>query len=173
MPSRKAPAKATAKASAAPFSLADSLIESFAINNRINEYLLLAIPDAAWRAEPPNGKGRTIAAIFAHIHNVRGMWLKVCAKGSGTTGKLDRLTCSKHEVLRALDESWRALEEVLQASLSADGRVRGFKPDAGAFLGYLIAHDAHHRGQITMLARQLGQPIPDSAMMGMWEWGKR
>jgi len=38
---------------------------------------------------------------------------------------------------------------------------------------YLIAHDAHHRGQIAMLARQTGQPIPQKAMFGMWEWGVR
>ena len=36
----------------------------------------------------------------------------------------------------------------------SDGRVKGFRPDVAGFLGYLIAHDAHHRGQITMLARQ-------------------
>jgi uncharacterized damage-inducible protein DinB len=41
------------------------------------------------------------------------------------------------------------------------------------FLGYLIAHDAHHRGQITMLARQLGHPLPQKAMFGMWEWNSR
>jgi uncharacterized damage-inducible protein DinB len=37
---------------------------------------------------------------------------------------------------------------------------KGFRPDVAGFLGYLIAHDAHHRGQITMLARQLGHPLP-------------
>jgi uncharacterized damage-inducible protein DinB len=41
------------------------------------------------------------------------------------------------------------------------------------FIGYLIAHDAHHRGQIAMLARQLGYPLPQKAMFGMWEWGSR
>jgi uncharacterized damage-inducible protein DinB len=46
-------------------------------------------------------------------------------------------------------------------------------PDVAGFVGYLIAHDAHHRGQITMLARQSGHAIPQKAMFGMWEWGVR
>lgn len=46
---------------------------------------------------------------------------------------------------------------------------KGFRPDVAGFLGYLIAHDAHHRGQITMLAQQLGHPLPQKAMFGMWE----
>jgi uncharacterized damage-inducible protein DinB len=51
--------------------------------------------------------------------------------------------------------------------------VKSFKPDVAAFFGYLIAHDAHHRGQIAMLARQVGHPLPQKAMFGMWEWGSR
>jgi uncharacterized damage-inducible protein DinB len=164
MPSKKAPE---------PFVVVDSLIAAFSTNNRLNEYLLKAVPDAAWRAEPPNGKGRTIAAIFSHMHNVRGMWLKVAAKGTEIPEKLERDKCTKAEVEEALDQSWRALETVLQQSLSSDGRIKGFKPDAGGFLGYLLAHDAHHRGQISMLARQVGHPISQAAMFGMWEWGVR
>jgi len=37
----------------------------------------------------------------------------------------------------------------------------------------LIAHEAHCRGQIAMLARQAGHAIPQKAMFGMREWGMR
>lgn len=164
MPSKKAPE---------PFVVIDSLIAAFAVNNRLNEYLLKAIPEAAWRAEPPNGKGRTVAAIFSHMHNVRGMWLKVAAKGIEIPEKLERDKCTKAEVSESLDKSWRALEALLREAFTTDGRIKGFKPDVGGFLGYLLAHDAHHRGQIAMLARQVGHPISQAAMFGMWEWGSR
>ena len=65
-----------------PFVLADALLAAYATNDRINQYLLENLPNEAWRAEPPDGKGRTIADIVAHIHNVRVMWLKAAAKGS-------------------------------------------------------------------------------------------
>ena len=47
------------------------------------------------------------------------------------------------------------------------------KPDAASFLGYLTAHDAHHGGQIALLARQCGHPLSKSAGFGIWEWGTR
>jgi uncharacterized damage-inducible protein DinB len=156
-----------------PFAVVDSLLAAFATNNRIDEFLIRAVPDAAWRATPPGGKGRTIASMAAHIHNVRLMWLKSAAKDAALPAKLEGETCAKEDAIRALDESWRALEIVLRASLSAGGAIGGFKPDAAGFLAYLLAHDAHHRGQIAMLARQLGRPVSQSVGYGLWEWGTR
>ena len=163
--------------SADPFVLSDALLRAFDINQRINEYLLYeGLSDAAWSAEPPGGKGRTIRAIAAHMHNVRGMWLK--ATGAAVvTAKLDKDSCTRAQAIKALTASHAALREVLEQSLSADasqqGKIKGFKPDVAAFVGYLIAHDAHHRGQISMLARQVGHAVPQKVMFGVWEWGSR
>jgi uncharacterized damage-inducible protein DinB len=35
---------------------------------------------------------------------------------------------------------------------------------------YMITHEAHHRGQICMLAHQLGYPLPKKAVAEMWSW---
>ena len=75
--------------------------------------------------------------------------------------------------MRALEHSRLALCAVISGALATDGRIKGFRPDVAGFLGYLIAHDAHHRGQVAMLARQVGHPLPQKAMFGMWEWGTR
>lgn len=176
-PARKTAAKSVARPGAkteasAPFDVGAALLQAFATNDRINQYLLAHLPDAAWRAEPPNGKGRTIAAIVAHLHNVRVMWLKTIA-GATVPAQLDRLTVTPAQAADALADSRAALLDVLATALAGDGRVKGFKPDAVGFFGYLVAHDAHHRGQIAMLARQVGYPLPQSAMFGMWEWGSR
>jgi uncharacterized damage-inducible protein DinB len=159
------------KKPAAPFVLSEALLSAFDTNDRINQYLLENLPAEAWRAEPPGKKGRDVAGIVAHMHNVRVMWLKA-TKGK-VPEQLDRLTVTPAQAKKALDASRAALREVLQAALEGDGRVKGFRPDAAGFAGYLIAHDAHHRGQITMLARQSGHALPQKAMFGMWEWGVR
>jgi uncharacterized damage-inducible protein DinB len=39
-------------------------------------------------------------------------------------------------------------------------------------LTYLIQHDAHHRGQICMLARDLGHTFNGGDGMRMWGWKK-
>jgi uncharacterized damage-inducible protein DinB len=158
---------------AAPFSLPDALLNAFAINDRINRYMLENLPPEAWRAEPPGGKGRTVAAIAAHMHNVRVMWLKAAAKESKIPEQLDKAKVTMKQAVAALEESREALSAVLKSALESDGRIKGFKPDAAAFFGYLIAHDGHHRGQIAQLARQVGHPLPQKAMFGMWEWGSR
>jgi uncharacterized damage-inducible protein DinB len=155
------------------FSLSQALLAAFDTNDRINQYLLENLPAEAWRAEPPSGKGRDIAAVVAHMHNVRVMWLKAAAKGSTIPEQLDRSKVTTAQAAKALEQSREALAAVLKAALESDGRVKGFRPDVAGFFGYLIAHDAHHRGQICMLARQVGHPLPQKAMFGMWEWGTR
>jgi uncharacterized damage-inducible protein DinB len=160
-----------AKKSAAPFVVTEALLVAYATNDRINRYLIENLAEEVWRAEPP--KGRTIAAIVAHMHNVRLMWLKSAAPGSTIPDQLDRHDVTAKQAIAALEKSHDAIAAVLGAALRGDGRVRGFRPDAAGFLGYLISHDAHHRGQISMLARQLGHPISQKTMFGIWEWGSR
>lgn len=161
------------KTAALQFSTHDALLHAYATGSRINIYLINAVPDAAWRAKLPGGKGREIGSIAGHLHNVRLLWLKSAGKTPSLPAKLETETCTQAEVVVALTESAAALATVLSDALATDGRIKGFKPDAASFFAYLIAHDAHHRGQITMLARQLGHPVSQSAMFGLWEWGTR
>jgi uncharacterized damage-inducible protein DinB len=159
------------KKAIAPFVPAEAMLSAFDTNDRINQYLLDNLPAEAWRAEPPANKGRDIAGVVAHMQNVRVMWLKA-TKGD-VPDQLDRLSVTPFQAKHALESSRAALHEVLRSSLAGDGRIKGFRPDVAGFVAYLIAHDAHHRGQITMLARQAGHAIPQKAMFGMWEWGVR
>src|SRR5579872_4010078 len=116
-----------------PFDLKSSILSAFAINDRINRYLIENIAEEAWSAKPPEGKGRTIAAIAAHIHNVRLMWLK--AIGATTLpAKIDDTATAK-QTLKAFRESHDALAAVLAKSLET-GQVKGFKPDVMAFYAY-------------------------------------
>jgi len=58
-----------------------------------------------------------------------------------------------------------------------EGRVRQFLrdgwarpwPAGAAMFAYMISHDAHHRGQVCMLAHQLGFPIKDAYKIWHWE----
>jgi len=149
-----------------------ALLNAFNTNDRINHYLIENLPASAWNEKPPGGKGRTIRAIVAHMHNVRVMWLKA-AKAEKIPEQLDRATITPAEAKSGLESSRSALDILIRGALEGNGRIRNFRPDVTGFVGYLIAHDAHHRGQIAMLARQLGYPLPQKAMFGMWEWGSR
>jgi len=149
-----------------------SLLETFAINEKANQLLLSHIAEAAWQAPPPSGKGRSIGAIAAHIHHVRLMWLSAADKSGKHPAKLDPDKATRAQVQSSLKASAASIHALLEKALNDPaGKVPHFKPDVVAFVGYLIAHDSHHRGQIAMLARQVGHPVPTQTGFGLWEWG--
>ena len=164
---------ATRKTDSQPFDVIAGFLAAHDTNDRINHYLIEHLPLEAWHADPPTGKGRTVAAQFAHIHNVRLMWLKAAGYSGEMPVKLEGDAVSPTQAADALRASGAALRTVLAESLAAGGKIKGFKPDVASFMAYLFAHDVHHRGQISMQARHTGHKLPQSAMFGLWEWGTR
>jgi uncharacterized damage-inducible protein DinB len=152
----------------------DQLLETWAIHDRINLYLLDAVSDEALRAAL-SPKSRTVWGQFAHLHNVRLLWLKAAAPEllEGLT-KLETKTIGEKSNLReALSASGAAIAQLLRKAFAAGGKVKGFKPHAVAFLGYSISHESHHRGQIGWILKHSGHPLDQKTAYGMWEWGVR
>ncbi len=172
------PASATIRA----FDPIAAMLAAFDTNQQMNELLLQNVAAEAWGVEPPQPpskddkkakkQGRTIAAIAAHMHNVRLMWLKA-VKYPDLPEKADPAKLTAKEATELLQESHKGLRQVLESSLTGTGKIPNFPPDVARFHAYLIAHDAHHRGQISMLARLAGHPISQSTMFGLWEWNRK
>jgi len=151
-----------------------AILDAWATNNRINQFLVERIPEKLWRADPPNKVGRNVAQIFAHIHNCRLMWLTMTVRPGKRPASLDRKKCTRQQVVRALGQSAAILAKALEAGLSRpDLKVKDFPPDAVAFFSYMIIHEGHHRGQVLQLAHQLGFKLPNDTKYGVWFWSKR
>lgn len=157
------------------------LLETYAVNDRMNQLILEHLDPGAWRAKPPGGKARTIAAIFAHVHNVRCKWLRLSAPHLETPAKLDRAHCTPPQTRIGLAESARRCSEMLSdAMVRPEGRVGQFRrdgwarpwPAGAAMFAYMVLHDAHHRGQVCMMAHQIGFPLPININYGIWTWEK-
>ncbi len=152
----------------------EQLIETWHINNRVDLYLLNAIDDA-YLHDQLSSQGRDVAAQFAHIHNVRLMWLKA-AMPAALDGlkKIEKEDVVTKEMLSAsLTDSGSAIGDLLSAACENGGKVKGFKPHVTAFLGYMLSHDAHHRSQIILALKQSGHKVDQKIGYGLWEWGAR
>lgn len=150
-----------------------SFIETWHINNRVNLFLLDAISEENL-ADISASKGRNVGQQFAHIHNVRLMWIKASAPDLlNALTPLDKVTkLTKALLAEALNKSADAIATLLQKSFD-DGKVKNFKPHPAAFFGYLISHEGHHRGQIMLSLKQSGHAVDKKVQYGLWEWGSR
>jgi uncharacterized damage-inducible protein DinB len=155
-----------------------ALLETYAVNNHMNQLILKRLDPKAWRAKPAGPKARTIAAIFAHVHNIRRKWLRLSAPHLKMPAPLDRTRCTQHQASAALAESALRCSEMLAETLdNSAGRVKQFLrdgwsrpwPGGAAMFTYMVVHDAHHRGQVCMLAHQLGFPIKGGYELWAWE----
>ncbi len=135
---------------------------------------------------PPSGK---------RIHRVRcgrlRLSLRTCtmsaANGSDSQlrlkvpRQLNRAHCTPTQVSRELAQSAaRCTEMLVEALTEREGRVQEFLRDGWArpwpvgpeMLCYMISHEAHHRGQVCMLAHQLGFRLPNNVTSELWNWEK-
>jgi uncharacterized damage-inducible protein DinB len=161
----------------------DSLLEIYTANDSINQLILSNLDPRAWRAQPPGkkGSGRPIAAVFAHLHNSRLVWLKNSAPHLKCPVPLDPDRCTIRQASAAHKKSAAQCLRMLSDALSAspNRRVQKFSrgswtqawPAGSTMFAYMFAHEAHHRGQILMLAHQLGYRLLHTTP-GIWHWEK-
>lgn len=161
-----------------PFS--DWILATWRTNARVTAFLIEQLPRELWPMKVPGAPRRTIRMIAGHLHNNRCMWVRMVGEKEGvpTPETVNRHRVDRDQLLAALEQSSTAMAALLQLGIDRGGRLP--KPtwsnlplDVVHFMAYHVAHEAHHRGQIVMLARELGHRLPESVTTGLWQWTKR
>ena len=153
-----------------PLDVENELLEAFRHSGRVSEHLIAILPPALWQAKPPSGRGRSIAAIVTHMQGVRGMFARM-GGARPAPPSLDRRTVTMPQARKAIRESTERLAGLFEAALRARrARVKGMPRRVVDMLTYIVQHDAHHRGQICTLARDLGHRFEAGDMTRIWGW---
>lgn len=160
--------------------LQSSILSAWRTNNRVTIDLIECLPAELWDTPIPNVPRKTIRTIAAHLHNARCSWLKTLGSEHGLTvpEHVHRSRVTPRQLVAALKCSSAGMEALLKLGFDHDGQIppskryvwRNLSLDVGHVLTYFVAHEAHHRGQIVMIARQTGQKLPVQVVGGLWWW---
>jgi len=161
----------------------DTLLAAWRTNDRVTTFLIEHLSHELWVATVPGAPRRTVRMIAGHIHNARCMWIKTLGAEHGIAAPqaVNRHKVEQKELISALRHSSRGVISLLTLGCDRGGTIpdsssytwRNLPLDVGHVLTYFVAHEGHHRGQIVMLARQLGYRLPVEITGGLWQWSKR
>lgn len=150
----------------------DELLRAWRTNQAVNRRLLDHVSESGLGSTLSARGGRDVARQLGHIHDNRVRQLRARAKdlAEGLDVFPTKSSPSRAELEAALEASADAVGRYL-ADL-ADGRPkrRSFRKGVATTLAYLVAHEAHHRGQVLLTLKVAGHPVPPDVRAGLWAW---
>ena len=163
----------------------ETVLEAWRINDRVTTFLVENIPAAIWASGLPASPRRTVRGVAAHLHNSRCSWMRSLAVGAAVPDPESSRPPRRHP--QSPGDGSR-----LQRQGHPPACSRRAKTPAGCFPAfrarssgvpcratsfssrrYAVSHEAHHRGQLLLMARELGHRLPPKVAAGLWQWSSR
>jgi uncharacterized damage-inducible protein DinB len=143
--------------------LLDDVLDSWDRNNAILVNLLRLIPEGGLdaRATPD---APTVSKMFTHIHYVRLVLVEENAPELATVATPKEEWRTEHDrerLANALNESAKVVRSVAKNRLETGRPMQVHYDHPLLFLQHLIWHEGYHHGQIKLLLKQAGHPVPD------------
>ena len=153
----------------------EQLVEAWQINHRVTLRLLDALSDEALKATLSTRGGRDVARQLAHVHEVRTVHAEITSKTNRNAGLphfAKGESPTKKQLRAAFAASAKGVETSIREGWANGGKLPGFKRGVFPLVGYLVAHESHHRGSILLTLKQTGHQLDDELKWGLWDWNK-
>lgn len=152
------------------------LVGAWRLNNQINLHLIDGISAAGMTSTMSTRGGRDVARQFVHVHNVRWTWLSMAGPrwAKGVTKLNPKVMPSKARLKSAHTASSEAVGRWIAAAIDEGVKMKNFAGGPYKALGYFLAHDAHHRGNILLTLKLSGHKVDTDTQYGIWwSWHKK
>jgi uncharacterized damage-inducible protein DinB len=163
--------------------LGASVRSAWQTNAQTTALFVAQLPAVLWDLAVPGSPRRTVRMLVGHLHNSRARWIRTLGQPHGITvpALVDQRRVDRRALLAALRRSGQGIGALLELGIASGGEIpatkayvwRNLPLDVGHVLAYFVAHEGHHRGQVVMLARQLGHRLPAAVTAGLWQWSVR
>ena len=152
----------------------EQLLEVWRTNNRINLFLIGEISDEGMKCTLSTRGGRNVVRQFCHVHNNRLYLLESRARdlAKGLYKFATKEEPDKARLKQNLQASSERIETFLRDAAAGVPRRRSLKKGVIAHLGYLVAHESHHRGSILLTLKQCGHNLDQATRYAIWNWDR-
>lgn len=152
--------------------LEQQIIETWQINHKVNLMVLDALNDEALGLSLSKRGGGNVGHQLAHIYNVR-FWHaekidNALISGSKTVKAEDEKTIDMLRELHEISTEW--ITKILTKAILENKAIKGTKRGIIPYLGKMLAHEAHHRGNILLTLKISGFKLPDTLKYTIWDW---
>ena len=150
------------------------VLETRAINHRTNLLLLDHLDEESLTYSTNARGGGSVGHQLAHLYNIRFWRME----------RINKAIVADYSTIKAKDPktieflwerhtaSYGWIAEALAQALEHGTQLKSFKRGVVPFLGYIINHEAHHRGNILLTLKRSGFSLPNALKYGIWEWNR-
>ncbi len=156
--------------------LEDQILSTWYENNGVNLEILETISEEALAWTTSKRGGGTIGYQFTHIHNVRFWRLETAAKDlllpNEESVKVE-IPLETANIKRLLLQSADQFAQYLKRGIDNNFMMKR-KSEGGVLktLTRVVAHEAHHRGNIMLTLKIHGYKFPDNLKWNIWDWSR-
>jgi uncharacterized damage-inducible protein DinB len=120
-------------------------------------------------------EGRTLGFLGWHVTQTLGEMLELVGLKIDAPEQNAECPAAAVEIAAAYEKGGKSVADEINSNWTDDTLLQednmyGDTWSRGMTLFYLIAHQAHHRGQMTVLMRQAGLPVPGVYGPAKEEW---